>query len=353
MPVFKDTKRNTWYCKAYYTDYAGERKQKLKRGFKTKREAKEYENNFLAKHQEDVTMPFSTLIKYYKDDMVTRLKPSTIYSKQIIIDKLILPYFQDMPLNEITPNVIRNWQNDLINDEKHYSKTYLKTVHTQLVAIFSFAQKYHNLKDNPASQCGSIGSSKSEQEMKIWTLEQFNTFIETEKNNIMYYTAFNVLYYTGMRLGELLALSWDKINFEEQTILIDKSLQKLNGVTYITSPKTKKSIRTIVIFPKLVEILKKYKEACYEPLDDTLVFPFVKSTISRELIRKTKNLDLPKIRIHDFRHSHVSLLIEMGLSINDIANRLGHESTKTTFDTYSHLYKNKDDEIAKKLQEIA
>ena len=97
MPIYKDEKYNTWFCKFYYVDYNGQKKQKLKRGFKTKREAKEFENRFLVKHQKDVTMPFSSLVKYYKEDMETRLKPATIYTKQNIIDKLILPYFNDMP----------------------------------------------------------------------------------------------------------------------------------------------------------------------------------------------------------------------------------------------------------------
>lgn len=351
MPVYKD--QNKWIAKFYYVDHNGIKKQKLKRGFKTKREAKEFENHFLVKHQKDITMPFSVLVKYYKEDIETRLKPSTIYSKRIIIDRLILPYFQDMPLNQITPSVIRSWQNELIQSGKNYSQTYLKTVHTLLVAIFNYGMKYYDLKENPCSRCGSIGSLKTEKEMKIWTLEQFKKFIESERNNIMYYTAFNVLFYTGLRIGELLALTWGDIDFNNQIISVNKSLQVLDGVTYITSPKTKKSIRNITIFPNLVEILQSYKNACYDPVDDSRLFPFVKSSILRELKKKTKIKELPQIRLHDFRHSHASLLIELGFSPLAIADRLGHESVKTTLDTYSHLYPNKQDELAQKLQEIS
>lgn len=353
MPIYKDEKYNTWFCKFYYVDYNGQKKQKLKRGFKTKREAKEFENHFLVKHQKDVTMPFSTLVKYYKEDMETRLKPSTIYTKQNIIDKLILPYFNDMPLNNITPSTIRTWQNELIQSDKNYSQTYLRTVHTLLVAIFSFAMKYYDLKENPCSICGSIGSMKTEKEMTIWTLDQFKTFIEAEKDNIMYYTAFNVLFYTGLRIGELLALTWGDIDFDNQTISINKSLQVLNGVTYITSPKTRKSIRTITIFPNLVRILQDYKNACYEPLNDSRLFPIAKSKVLRELRKKAKAQELPQIRLHDLRHSHASLLIELGFSPLAIADRLGHESVQTTLNVYSHLYPNKQDELAQKLQEIS
>lgn len=258
-----------------------------------------------------------------------------------------------MPLNQITPSVIRSWQNELIQSGKNYSQTYLKTVHTLLVAIFNYGMKYYDLKENPCSRCGSIGSLKTEKEMKIWTLEQFKKFIESERNNIMYYTAFNVLFYTGLRIGELLALTWGDIDFNNQIISVNKSLQVLDGVTYITSPKTKKSIRNITIFPNLVEILQSYKNACYDPVDDSRLFPFVKSSILRELKKKTKIKELPQIRLHDFRHSHASLLIELGFSPLAIADRLGHESIKTTLDTYSHLYPNKQDELAQKLQEIS
>lgn len=353
MPIYKDEKYNTWFCKFYYVDYNGQKKQKLKRGFKTKREAKEFENRFLVKHQKDVTMPFSSLVKYYKEDMETRLKPATIYTKQNIIDKLILPYFNDMPLNNITPSTIRTWQNELIQNDKNYSQTYLRTVHTLLVAIFNFAMKYYDLKENPCSICGSIGSMKTEKEMTIWTLDQFKTFIEAEKDDIMYYTAFNVLFYTGLRIGELLALTWGDIDFDNQTISINKSLQVLNGVTYITSPKTRKSIRTITIFPNLVRILQDYKNACYEPLNDSRLFPIAKSKVLRELRKKAKAQELPQIRLHDLRHSHASLLIELGFSPLAIADRLGHESVQTTLNVYSHLYPNKQDESAQKLQEIS
>ncbi len=353
MPIYKDEKYNTWFCKFYYVDYNGQKKQKLKRGFKTKREAKEFENRFLVKHQKDVTMPFSSLVKYYKEDMETRLKPATIYTKQNIIDKLILPYFNDMPLNNITPSTIRTWQNELIQNDKNYSQTYLRTIHTLLVAIFNFAMKYYDLKENPCSICGSIGSMKTEKEMTIWTLDQFKTFIEAEKDNIMYYTAFNVLFYTGLRIGELLALTWGDIDFNNQTISINKSLQVLNGITYITSPKTRKSNRTITIFPNLVRILQDYKNACYEPLNDSRLFPIAKSKVLRELRKKAKAQELPQIRLHDLRHSHASLLIELGFSPLAIADRLGHESVQTTLNVYSHLYPNKQDELAQKLQEIS
>lgn len=354
MPVYKDENKNTWFAKFYYVDYNGVRKQKLKRGFNTKRDAKQFEHDFMVKYQKDNTMEFETLVAIYKQDIETRLKPSTIYSKEIIIDKLITPYFKNMSLNEITPNTIRQWQNDLIQNDKHYSQTYLNTVHTLLVAIFNFAVKYHNLKENPCSKCGSIGKAKTEKPMAIWTIDQFKEFIAIEKDiNIMYYTAFNVLFYTGIRIGELLALTWNDLDFENQIININKSLQVLNSVTYITSPKTPKSVRSIVIFPNLTKTLQDYKKACYEPVGDSRLFPFVKSSIMRELRKTTQQLDLPRIRLHDFRHSHASLLIELGFSPLAIAERLGHENVQTTLNIYSHLYPNKQDELAKKLQEIS
>ncbi len=351
MPVYKDKKTNTWYCKFYYEDYTGAKKQKFKRGFKLKKEAQEYEKQFLVLHSEDNTMLFSALIKDYKRDMYTRFKPSTIESHENIINKHIAPFFNNLPLNQITPKTVRKWQNELLESPKTYSQSYLNTIYTQLVAIFNYAIKYHGLKQNPASLCGSIGKARAKRNMTIWTLDDFKLFL-TYEDDPMYYCAFNLLYYTGMRIGELMALTWDDIDLEKKEIHISKSLQRFNGIEHITAPKTAKSVRSIVIFDHLIEILKEYKKRLYEPNTDRL-FNVTKSSFGRELKRKAKLAGLPEIRVHDLRHSHASLLIELGFNPVAIADRLGHESIKITLDTYSHLYPNKQDQIAQKLEEIS
>ena len=304
MPAFKDENKKTRFCKFYYVDFSGTKKQKKKRGFTTKKQATEWERDFLVKYQSEITIPFSVLIKHYQEDMKARLKPSTIYSKNVIIEKHILPYFKDTPINKITPKHVRSWQNEMINHEKNFSQTYLKTLQTQLVSIFNYAVRYYDLKENPCNKAGSMGSLKTEKEMTIWTIDQFKEFIATEEDSL-YYTAFNTLFYTGLRVGELLALTWNDIDFNDNTLSVTKSFQQLHGQIYITSPKTPKSVRTIVIFPYLSQILLKYKNALYESKSSDRIFNTTKSSLLRELRRKAKEIELPPIRLHDLRHPYV------------------------------------------------
>lgn len=166
MPTYKDETRHTWYATFYYTDWMGNRKRKKKEGFKTQREAKAYEREFINKSKADCTMLFGSLVELYFEDCRSRLKPTTLNNKEYIITLKILPYFKDMPLNNIDATAIRQWQNALMlyrdEDDSPYSQTYLKTVNNQLSAIFNFARKYYKLPINPVATCGSIGKAHAD-----------------------------------------------------------------------------------------------------------------------------------------------------------------------------------------------
>ena len=136
MPAYKDEARNTWFCKFYYKDWKGESKQKMKKGFKTKKEAQDYEREFLNKAHASVDMAFGSLVELYMEDCQSRLKPTTLENKKYMIDLKVLPFFKDMPLNTINATTVRKWQNELISNENNYSQTYLKTLNNQLSAIF-------------------------------------------------------------------------------------------------------------------------------------------------------------------------------------------------------------------------
>jgi len=115
MPCYKDEKTNTWYCKFYYTDLNGSKKQKLKRGFKLQREAKDWERNFLETRALDVNVKFKNFLEQYYKDAESRLRQSTLANKKTLINLKILPYFQDMTLSEIKPVHVRQWQNTLLS----------------------------------------------------------------------------------------------------------------------------------------------------------------------------------------------------------------------------------------------
>lgn len=353
MPVYYDSKARSWFCKFYYKDASGSRRQKKKRGFKKQKEAKAWERTFLETQQYHFEMTFSAFTDIYMHDMEQRLRQSTMNTKYYIIRDKLLPHFAALPLSSITPADIRNWQSQMLSyrgpDGMPYKETYLKAIQNQLSAIFNYAVRYYNLRENPCRRAGSIGKS-SAGAMRFWTKEEFETFIAAV-DKIQLKVCFQLLYYTGIRVGELLALTPEDFDFAESSLKITKSLQRLGGEDLITPPKTPKSLRTITLPVFLSGILKNYLAASYIRPEER-IFLFTKSLLGKRMKTYMKLAGVPQIRLHDLRHSHASLLVELGFSPLLIAERLGHEKIETTLNTYSHLYPNKQQEIAQKLQEM-
>ena len=291
-------------------------------------------------------MKFADFGKMYCADMETRLREHTMRTKKYIVELKILPYFGNKRVNDITAVDIRQWQNELI--KMGYSPTYLKTINNQLSAIFNYAVRYYDLKSNPCAKAGSMGKSKAE-EMNFWTGEEFRRFIDSVMNKRLSYMAFMTLYWTGMRLGELLALNPKDVDLEKRTISITKSYQRLGKKDVITPPKTPKSKRVITIPEFLAADIKDYMDSLYDLQENDRLFPITKYYLEHEMQRGIKESGVKRIRVHDLRHSHASMLIELGFSPLEIANRLGHEKVETTLNTYAHLYPNKQTKLAERL----
>lgn len=367
MPVFKDSKTNTYYCKFYYVDWQGNRKQKMKRGFKLQKDAKAFEADFLANTSTDCTMSFDTLIKHYFEDRKARVKPTTFEMKYSLITTRILPYFKNFSINEITPAIINKYQNYMINNEKKYSATYLRTINSTLSAIFNYAVKYFRLRDNPVRIAGTMGKAKSGR-MDIWTIDDFKKFIESLGRNDdfakahlhrkapieAYILCFKILFFGGLREGEALALTVNDFDVVNDCLNVNKTLAVVNGKTIIQAPKTLKSNRRVPLPKFLCNEIQQYIDKMVEASTTDALFPFLnKHSLLQAMAITSKLAGVKKIRIHDLRHSHASLLIERGFSPIMIADRLGHEKIQTTIDIYSHLYPNKDREISKNLENLA
>lgn len=351
MPVFRNESNGTWYVMTRYVDWQGNHKQKCKRGFKTKREALEWERVFHLQQSADMDMSFESFVDIYKNDIRSRIKETTWLTKVNIIDKKILPYFGKRKISEIQTKEVIAWQNDLLRQKdktgKPYSECYLKTIHNQLSAIFNHAVRFYALRTNPAAKAGNMGNEKRK-EMLFWTKEEYLRFADVMMDKPVSYYAFEMLYWSGMRLGELLALIPSDFDFQNSTVTINKSYQRLHGEDVITTPKTKKSNRTIKMSEFLAEEMQEYIKRQYEIEPTDRLFPISKSYLHREMERGCKETGLQKIRIHDLRHSHVLLLIELGFSAVAIADRLGHESIEITY-RYAHLFPSKQNEMANKL----
>ena len=351
MAAFKNKENGTWYVQFRYTDWKGERQQKLKRGFATKKEAQAWEREFLMEKQADINMSFESFVGLYEKDIKPKIKLNTWITKESIIKQKILPYFQKRKLSEITAKDIIDWQNEIreLTDchGRPLSKTYLKTVHNQLSAIFNHAIRYYGLQINPAQKAGNMGMEEKK-EMLFWTKDEYTKFSEAMMDKPISYYAFEMLYWCGIREGELLALTPADFNFERCTVSINKSYQRINKQDVITTPKTPKSIRVIQMPKFLCEEIQDYFKMFYSLDSDSRIFPISKNYLHREMARGSKATGVKRIRIHDLRHSHVSLLIDMGFTALAIADRVGHESIDITF-RYAHLFPTRQIEMADKL----
>ena len=289
---------------------------------------------------------FKNFVEIYLESMEHRIKENTLMTKQNIFYHHIVPYLGEMKLDEITPKDIIHWQDQVMKDN-NYKQTYLKTIHNQLSALFNYAVRFYGLKSNPARLAGNMGKEEVG-EMKFWTKEEYLTFSRAMMNKEESYHAFEILYWCGIRLGELLALTAEDFDFEKKTLRINKSYQHIKGKDVITTPKTRKSNRVLTLPDFLAEEMQDYiSRLPYLKVDDR-IFTITKSGLHHEMDRGCRETGVKRIRVHDLRHSHVSMLIEMGFSAVNIANRVGHESVKVTY-RYAHMFPNKDLMIAKKL----
>lgn len=354
MPAYKDSKTGTWFVKFYCKDWTGENKQIKKRGFATKREALDYERNYKIRQENNLDMTFGEFWKLYTENVKNYVKLNTWLTKEHIVDTKILPYFRNLKMNEITPGDVRKWQNEMVafrnENGKSYSQTYKKTMHNILSAIFNHACRFYNLKSNPARQAGNMGREEKK-EMLFWTTEEYKKFSEAVIDKPVSFYAFEMLYWTGMRLGELLALTMEDFDFEKNTVRINKSYQRLQGQDVITTPKTPKSNRTIKLPKFLAEEMQEYFAMLYDQTLTDRIFLVTKSFLHHEMERGCKLSGVKKIRIHDLRHSHISHLIDLGFSAVAIADRVGHESIDITY-RYSHLFPSKQVAMADRLDAV-
>ena len=349
-----ENKNGTWYCKFSYVNWKGQKLNKKKRGFSTKKEALAWEKEFLNGQAGSVELTFREFFELYKRDKKPRIRENTWRTKEAIVNSKIMPYIGDLLMNDITNVTIIQWQNELmkVKDDRgrNYSPTYLRTIHAQLSSILNHACRYYNLKSNVARDVGTMGEKEAD-EMSFWTQEEYEKFIAAIKDKPQSFYAFEILYWCGLRMGELLALTKEKFDFNTNTIKVDESLQKIDGENIITPPKTKKSIRKIVMPDFLAEEIQNYLDSFYKLKPKDLIFTFSKSYLHHEMDRGSKKANVKRIRVHDLRHSHVSLLIELGFSATAIVDRIGHESIDITY-RYAHLFPSKQNEMADSLTQV-
>ena len=353
MPVYKDKDAGTWFVKFYYTDYTGAKKQKFKRGFARRKDAQAWEAEFLAKLAPDPGMPFSRLQGLYLEDLKTNRKETTYRTRENRIKLWIQPYFNSQPVNSITPADVRKWQNDLRSATgrggKQLSQAYISNLVEQLSTIFNYAVRFYGLSQNPVRIAGNPGSRKA-RSLNFWTPEEYQRFSQTFQPDEWQRVIYDVLYYTGIRSGELLALTPADLDLAAGELHVNRTYHVIDGKDVLTAPKTPKSIRTVTLPKFLVEEIQGHMKRLYGLRKHDRIFPLHDVYIRTLFRQKIRKAGLREIRLHDLRHSHASLLIDLGFSALLVAERLGHESVSTTLDIYSHLFPSKQSEVAERLE---
>lgn len=347
MPAYKDEKAGKWYCKFYYTDWTGKKRQKLKRGFDRQRDAKDWERIFLEQYATTPDIAFRSLYDKYVRFKENRVKRTTLDNQKCAIELHILPFFGDMLVSEITPADVAEWQNQLLSE--HYSAAHTRQINAYLRMLFRYAINYLGLQKSPV--IGQICKPTVKQ-INYWTPEEYKLFSDNLKDNIELYTAFEMLFYTGMRKGELLALTLKDIDFEKKTIRINKTLAYISGEYVAQSPKTVKSNRIIEAPDFLLEEIKAYIAKLYCPESKQRLFMRSRVWLGQAITYNCERLNMKRIRVHDLRHSHASLLINLGANPLMIAERLGHEDVKVTMNTYGHLFQSHQKDIIDKLDAV-
>lgn len=350
MPAYKDGDSGMWRSQFYYTDWTGKKRKKNKRGFKTKKEAQQFEAEFVRISQADMDMRFASFVDIYLKDKEVELKQRTLRNKRYMIQTHVIPYLGDKKMNEITPADIIAWQKS-IKDNNDFSESYLRMLQNQVTAIFIHATKIYYLRDNPCKRVKKMGKS-DDRSLTFWTLEEYQSFINTFDKESMHYVMFEILFWTGMREGELLALTKNDIDLGQSVIKISKTYFRMNKEDVITDPKTENSVRTIVIPQFLADEIKDYYDRLYKHPADARLFPIVAEALQHTMKRHIEKAGVKKIRVHDLRHSHCAYLINKGVQPLIIKERLGHKDIKITLNTYGHLYPSEQKKIADLLDNL-
>lgn len=368
MAVYKDNNKTKDGRCWYFSCYKDNKKYKSKR-FLTKQEAKEEEALFLLKRDNPSRKKFSIVALDYFDKISNIRKVSTVYSYKKDYNNHIKPFFDDLDINSINTQIIRKWSLEMA--KKGLSVNYMNKIYNILCNIFNFAMKNYNLASNPAKMYGCFESKndkviKDEEKIRYITLEDFNKFISVI-DNITWKTFFTFAYYTGCRRGEIQALKWNDINFNNNTISINKTLyEEIKGEPQITSTKNNLN-RKIKMSKTLIDQLNIYKEEMqlYDDFNNnwyvfgnTRFLP--KTTIDRNKHKYFQLSDVKEITMHEFRHSHVSLLINEYIKSGQtdtakfflmMSDRMGH-TIQVMQETYLHFFPTMQDEIVDLLDNL-
>lgn len=355
MVVYKDKVSGKWYFVTRVTLPNGKKVQRKRKNFERKKDALLAEQEFISTQQQiKQSFTFKELAYKYMQYSIGRKKETSIYNQNNLITTILIPYFNDVYVNQITPDYIAQFYSETY---KQYSNSYMNNIKRHLSAILNHAVNFYGLERNVA-KIVSLPKKDEQKKLKYWTVDQFNSFIENV-DNVVYRGLFILLFWTGLRKGEALALKYSHIDFKNNLLQVSDNW---NGTT-ITTVKNTPSERLIKLPVHVVSALNDVKQRQKDYFGKikrtdfifsyrTLSKPMSPANVNKQLKEYTKLSENEPITVHNFRHSHASLLINNNVSLYTVSRHLGHSDIQTTANIYGHLYPNTESEIQSILNDL-
>ena len=370
----KKNGEKAWYFKTYLgvDPLTGKKRYTTKRGFRTQKEAKialarlevSIKTNGLPQKTKSTT--FKEVYEMWLSSYAHTVTESTLSRTRIIFNKHVLPKFGDIQIEKIDTIYCQKITNEWY--EKGSSKQYPLFIN-YIGKVFQLAINLGITTNNPAANViiPRQKKAKTEKKLNFYTKEQLELFLATiEQEEVKFirvrdYALFRLLAFSGCRIGEILALNWSDINFDTNTLTINKTIAKSNKYYVSETPKTKKSNRKIILDSKTLHHLKTWKLEQKKFLfslgynQPKFIFTnesngfSINQTVSDRLKVYQSRAPLHNIGLHGFRHTHASILYNAGATDKEVSERLGHSNIKTTMDTYTHLSDDQKEKTTDKL----
>jgi integrase len=306
------------------------------------------------------------LFEQYHESKKYEVRETTFYKTKSILNIHVIPYFKDTRLDKLTIQSLQKWKIGI--EERASALNTRKNIYAEFAAMLNYAVKMELVSKNLLSKLGNFkGEFKDKTEINYYTVDEFKQFISSALQYAQnckhisgwdFYVFFNIAFYTGLRKGEIHALKWTDIT--NNVLNVRRSIsQHLKGDDRETRPKNKASLRALQIPAPLVKILDEHYERCktIEGFKDDYricggIRPLRDSSLKNANKKYAKAAGVKTIRIHDFRHSHASVLANEGINIQEIARRLGHAKIEMTWNTYAHLYPREEEKAIEILNKI-
>lgn len=361
MPIYKMQGRKDgkqkYRVRLNYVDNLGKPKQidRVAYGFDEAKQLERELNYQIKQETPTAKMTVQALYDEYIEAKKNEIRETTLDKIKKNLKNYVLEPLGNVRIDKLNAPILQKWKNNV--EQQDLSFRTRQNRYSEFRALLNYAVKMEYLTQNPLLKVGNFKAPlQPKKEMQYYTAEEFKKYIkeardiatQSEKQGSMYkwhyYVFFNIAFYTGLRKGEINALQWTDI--KDGYLSVTKSLaQKLKGGDLITPPKNRSSIRTIQMPKPLIKILDEHYKRCQTMdgfNDNYFICGGTKCLRDTGIQNANKNYagqaGLKVIRIHDFRHSHASLLANEGINIQEIARRLGHSEISMTWQTYSHLY---------------